>query len=233
MQVGFDLSVAPTYRDHRVFCHDLRLMGHRNRTKLRPDSTLAFLQWEDKRIAFKIEEPRINELYVAEMRKELQNWAGFNYQNWQNAAQFCADNKLNLQEALIWAEKAIHKPFRGAAIGSEDFSTLQTKAAVLRAMERTKEADATMEKAFFCPGPICFRSIFMLPDSWPRGEKRRRWRFLSSTSNTLRRNLLRSLGWPAHIPRWVTRRTPFKIGRLRCATFPKTAKARVPVMSRR
>src|SRR5262249_43240886 len=54
----------------------------------RPDSAIAFLQWENKRIPFKIEVPNVNEFYVAEMRKELQNWPGFNYQNWQNAAQF-------------------------------------------------------------------------------------------------------------------------------------------------
>lgn len=118
----------------------------------RPDSALAFLQWEDKRIPFKIEVPNINELYAAEMRKELLNWAGFNYRNWQIAAQICADNKVNLEEALVWAEKAIHDPFRGAAVGSEDFSTLQTKAAVLQAMNRTQEADATMEKAMQLPG---------------------------------------------------------------------------------
>jgi len=132
----------------------------------RPDSAVAFLQWEDKRIPFKIEVPNINELYVEQMRKDLQNWAGFNYQNWQTAAQFCASNKINLEEALIWADKAIHEPFRGAAIGSEDFSTLQTKAAVLQTMERTKEADATMEKAFTLPGadllPVHFYAAGLL-----------------------------------------------------------------------
>lgn len=116
------------------------------------DSALAFLQWEDKRIAFKIEVPNANDLYVDQMRNELQNWAGFNYKNWQDAAQFCADNKINLEEALIWAQKAIYEPFRGAAIGKEDFSTLRTEAAVLQAMERTKEADTIMQKALLLPG---------------------------------------------------------------------------------
>jgi tetratricopeptide (TPR) repeat protein len=117
-----------------------------------PDSTVAFVQWDEKRIPFKIEVPNVNELYVADMRRELQGWAGFNYQNWQQAAQFCAANKINLDEALIWAEKAIREPFRGAAIGSEDFSTVETKAAVLQAMGRIADADATMEKAMTLPG---------------------------------------------------------------------------------
>jgi hypothetical protein len=134
----------------------------------RPTGALAFLQWEGKRISFKIEVPNVNELYVAQMRKELLGWPGFNYQNWQNAAQFCADNKINLDEALIWADKAIHEPFRGGAVGREDFSTLQTKAAVLQAMGRVSEADALMEKALHLPGtpalPIHFYAAALLAE---------------------------------------------------------------------
>jgi hypothetical protein len=77
----------------------------------------------------------------------LQSWAGFNYQDWQTAAQFCADNKINLEEALQWADKAVNGPFRGATIGHEDVSTLATKAAVLEAMGRESDSDAVMEKA--------------------------------------------------------------------------------------
>jgi|ERR1041384_75985 hypothetical protein len=118
----------------------------------RPDSAIAFLQWENKRVPFKIEVSNVNQLYVDQMRKDLQEWPGFNYQNWQTAAQFCADNKINLEEALVWAEKAISEPFRNATIGREDFSTLGTKAAVLEAMGRTKDADATMDIAVLLPG---------------------------------------------------------------------------------
>ncbi len=59
-----------------------------------PDSAVAFLQWEKKRIPLKIEVPNVNELYVAKLRQELQSWPGFRYEDWQTAAQFCADNKV-------------------------------------------------------------------------------------------------------------------------------------------
>ncbi len=118
----------------------------------KPDSALAFLQWEKKRIPLKIEVPNINELYVAKMRQELQSWAGFRYEDWQTAAQWCADHKINLEEALTWADKAINRPFRGASVGREDFTTLSTKAAVLDAMGREAEADAMMQKAMRLPG---------------------------------------------------------------------------------
>lgn len=118
----------------------------------RPGSAVAYLQWEKKRIPLKIEVPNVNGIYVDKMRQDLQSWAGFNYQNWQNAAQFCATNKINLEEALQWADKAINGPFRGATIGHEDFSTYSTKAAVLEAMGRESEADALIEKALHFPG---------------------------------------------------------------------------------
>ncbi len=117
-----------------------------------PTRATAFLEWDNRRVPFRIEVPNVNELYVAQMRKDLQSWPGFNYQNWQIAAQFCADRRINLDEALVWADKAIREPFRNAAQGREDFSTLGTKAAVLRAMGRTDEADAILDKAVHMPG---------------------------------------------------------------------------------
>jgi tetratricopeptide (TPR) repeat protein len=139
------VSVSPVeapYTEYLTFGFDER----------RPASAMAYLQWEKKRVPFKIEVPNITQLYVDQMREDLRTWPGFNYQNWQNAAQFCADNKINLEEALIWADKAIHEPFRGASIGAENFATLQTKASVLQAMGRDSEADAIMDKALELPG---------------------------------------------------------------------------------
>jgi hypothetical protein len=43
-------------------------------------SAIAFLQWEKKRIPFKIEVPNINQLYVEKMREDLLSWPGFHYQ---------------------------------------------------------------------------------------------------------------------------------------------------------
>ena len=138
------VQVAPTdapYTEFMTFGFDER----------RPSSAVAYLQWEKKRIPFRIEVPNITQLYVDQIREDLRTWPGFNYQNWQNAAQFCADNKVNLDEALVWANRAIHEPFRGAAFGVENFSTLQTKASVLQAMERASEADAVMDEALGMP----------------------------------------------------------------------------------
>ncbi|HEY9047069.1 MAG TPA: DUF2911 domain-containing protein [Ohtaekwangia sp.] len=112
------------------------------------NAAVAFLQWENKRIPFKIEVPNVNELYIAKIRGELMgDRMGFDYTPWMDAAQFCAQNKINLEEALTWADNAIS----GTFIGREDFASLQTKALVLYAMKRDAEADAVMDKAIKLP----------------------------------------------------------------------------------
>lgn len=112
-----------------------------------PNSTVAFLQWENKKVPFKIEVPNVNDIYVASIRNELRNYSGFDIQNWTAAAQFCAQNKINLEEALTWADYAISAPFSG----QENFNTLSTKATVLTAMGRDAEASTVMDKAIKLP----------------------------------------------------------------------------------
>jgi len=111
-------------------------------------SSTVFLQWEKKKIPFKVEVPNVNQIYVDKMRGELEGtMIGFTNQGWMAAAQFCAQNKINLDEALRWADNAINGNF----IGREDFSSLQTKATVLYAMGKDSEADVLMEKAVKLP----------------------------------------------------------------------------------
>ena len=117
-----------------------------------PNSAVAYLHWEQKRIAFKIDVPDVNALYVAQMRKDLEAWPGFNYQNWAAAALFAANNKIDLGDALTWANRAIYEPFRGAVTGVMSFSTLQVKATVLEAMGRASDADTTMDRAIRLAG---------------------------------------------------------------------------------
>jgi tetratricopeptide (TPR) repeat protein len=112
------------------------------------NATMAYLQWENKRVSFNIEVPDINELYVESLRHQLNGTtAGFTYHTYMAAAQFCAQNKINLEEALTWADLAISQSF----FGREDFSSLQTKALVLLAMNKEQEADAIMDKAIKHP----------------------------------------------------------------------------------
>lgn len=112
------------------------------------NSTVAFLQWENKKIPFKIEIPNVNELYLSKMRDELRSSPGFDPRNFSAAAQFSAQNKINLEEALVWADNAMNPNLGGV----EDFNALSTKASVLRALNRNAEADVVMDKAIKIPG---------------------------------------------------------------------------------
>jgi hypothetical protein len=113
-----------------------------------PTSAVAYLQWENKRIGFKVEVPNTAEIYVNKMRDDLRgSTTGFSYQGWVQAAQYCVQNKINLEEALQWAENAVS----GTFVGQENFVTLSTKASVLTALGRNEESEATMKKAINHP----------------------------------------------------------------------------------
>lgn len=112
-----------------------------------PNSAKAYLRWEKKRIPFTIEVPSINEIYASIMREELRGATGFTQQNWLTAAQFCAQNKVNLQEALTWVDMSVSNPF----IGVENFGTHQTRSMILQALGREADASAEMDKAIKDP----------------------------------------------------------------------------------
>ena len=112
------------------------------------NSATATLQWENKRVSFKIDVPNVNELYVAAIREELQHSrAQFEHEPYIAAATFCAQNKVELEQGLKWADYAITDPF----VGRENFTSLSTKALVLTAMGKEADSEAVMDKAIKHP----------------------------------------------------------------------------------
>ncbi|MBX7153271.1 DUF2911 domain-containing protein [bacterium] len=105
-------------------------------------STIAYLRWEKLKVPFKIE-TNTPQIILANLRNELRNTTGFTWQGWNQAAGFCVQYNINLEEGLTWAEKAI-------AFGGGGNAQLM-KARVLAQMGKTKEADdlikATLETA--------------------------------------------------------------------------------------
>ncbi|HUM46976.1 MAG TPA: DUF2911 domain-containing protein [Chitinophagales bacterium] len=111
------------------------------------DHTTCALLWENKMIPFSIKVPNMTQLYVDNMRRQLQNSTGFDWQNWNDAATFLLTNKTNLDEALKWSENSISLPF----VGVENFTTLSTKSQILDAMGKKDESKELMEKAIRHP----------------------------------------------------------------------------------
>lgn len=117
------------------------------------DHATCALIWETKMIPFTIKVPNEKELYVQNLRKELQNSQGFSWNGWNDAANYCVQNKMNLDEALVWANKSINEP----GIGEENFNTLSTKAQIFDALGKPDSAAKVMQKAINSPTATVFQ----------------------------------------------------------------------------
>jgi hypothetical protein len=113
-------------------------------TTREPAKITAALKWEELQIPFTVSVDDVNRLWVDDMRRDLRGWAGFSWQNWQQAALFCAQNKVDLPEGLKWAERAVSDPYVG---GQENFTTLSTLARLQELNGQTEAAKKTFQKA--------------------------------------------------------------------------------------
>lgn len=116
-------------------------------TNRQADQCILSMIWENKELPFTIAVADMEEVYLANMRQELESTAGFNWQGWNQAANYCVQQNTNLEEALTWAENAVALPF----IGQANFATLSTKAQVLYALDRKEEAQAELVTAIEHP----------------------------------------------------------------------------------
>ena len=119
-------SVAPT---------ELLTYEFDNVTKTGTD---LMLNWEKKQFPVKIEFAT-DDIVMANAEQELKGPIGFNWQGFNSAAAYAAFNKVNLDEAVKWADQAIAQ--------NKSFNTMSTKANLLRAMGKTEEADKLMNDA--------------------------------------------------------------------------------------
>lgn len=106
------------------------------------NSAIVALQWEKWQFAFKVETD-IDKNQLQSFRNELKSDKGFDSKAWAQAADWCADHKTNLEEALQWADYAIGAEF----VGEKSFRTLSVKSRILNLLNRQAEADALMKEA--------------------------------------------------------------------------------------
>jgi hypothetical protein len=105
---------------------------------LKPDSATVLLKWEKTAVPFKVS---INdaETTMANIRNQMRGSAQYEWEAPNDAARFCLSKKLNLEEALKWADLSIQN--------EERFENLTTKADLLKAMNKADEAKKIWEKA--------------------------------------------------------------------------------------
>jgi hypothetical protein len=108
-------------------------------TDLTETTGTLVLSWEKLRIPIKLsfDTPAI---VVAYARDEyLRGPAGFTWDGFNQAAQFCIKRNVNLPLALEWIDRSLSM--------AQNFSNLQTKAALLEKMGKSAEAATLKEKS--------------------------------------------------------------------------------------
>ena len=105
------------------------------------NSATVALQWEKLMIPVKIEVDYIN-TQLESFRKELRTEKGFIWESWNQAAAWCLQRNVNLDEALLWADSATSRNFGG----DRSFLAGSTKAQILEKLNRSAEADSIMKK---------------------------------------------------------------------------------------
>lgn len=104
-------------------------------------ATIA-LEWEKLQIPFRVETDYIHD-QLTSFRNELRTERGFYWLAWNQAAQWCLQHNVNLDEALLWADSASGPSFGG----QNQFRALSTKAQVLARLGRNDEASNVMKQA--------------------------------------------------------------------------------------
>jgi tetratricopeptide (TPR) repeat protein len=104
-----------------------------------PSSASVLLRWEKLKVRFKIEID-LNKLMLEEMEQQLTGIPGFFWQGWNQAANYCYVNEIELEQGLRWADRSI-------GINKNVANTF-TKALILNALGKKDEASKMKEEAF-------------------------------------------------------------------------------------
>ena len=105
---------------------------------LKPNSTAVTLKWEKLAVPFTVSVNDADQT-LQNIRAQMKGAGQFAWQAPDQAAQFCLNKKVNLDEALRWVDLSIQN--------EERFENLSTKADILKALNRPDEAKTTWNQA--------------------------------------------------------------------------------------
>src|SRR6266704_2153826 len=105
---------------------------------LKPESTAVVLKWEKLGVPFTVS-IKDSDQTLQNIRAQLKGRGQFTWQALDEGAQFCLTRKINLDEALRWADASIQN--------EERFDNLSTKADLLKALNRSDDAKTTWDQA--------------------------------------------------------------------------------------
>jgi tetratricopeptide (TPR) repeat protein len=100
----------------------------------------TYLHWGELKVVFTIEFDQHN-VTLDHYRKQLTNLQGFNEGAFRGAAQYCANNNVNLEEGLRWIDKAL------SMNNGQNFNNVAAKAGLLTKLGKKDEADKLIESS--------------------------------------------------------------------------------------
>ncbi len=117
---------------------------------LQKDSAVVELEWEKVAVPFKVSVD-VHDVVEASLKKQLRNLSQYTWMSWDNAANYLLAEKVNLDEALTYANKSIENEDR--------YDNEMTKSQVLAALNRKDEAATAEKKALELAGSAAAPSI--------------------------------------------------------------------------
>lgn len=111
---------------------------------LEPGSVAVKMQWEKLAVPFKVSANE-TDVTLASLRQELRSGKQYAWTGFAEAANYCLQHNVALDEGLGWASQSIQV--------EERFDNVMLKAGLLKALNRTTEAAAARDKAFTLATP--------------------------------------------------------------------------------
>ncbi len=99
------------------------------------------MQWEKLSVPFKVGVD-VDNIVLGRLREQLTSQKGFTSAMVLQAAQYCLNKNINLEEALQWSKRAID-----GVGGQKTYITLRNLATAYEKLNRVPEADSTMNEA--------------------------------------------------------------------------------------
>jgi tetratricopeptide (TPR) repeat protein len=113
--------------------------------QLQPDSAVIVMKWEKVAVPFKVS-VNVHEVVETNLKKQLRNLSQYSWFGWDDAATYLVTEKVDLDDALKYANKSIENEDR--------YENELTKSKVLAALNRKEDADAAQKKALALATPL-------------------------------------------------------------------------------
>lgn len=105
---------------------------------IKADSAAATLRWEKLAVPFRVSAD-VKAITLRSIKNQLRNTGGFSWAGYDEAANWLLDNNYELEQAMKWEDQSIQNEDR--------FENNLNKSALLAALGKTQEAEASKKKA--------------------------------------------------------------------------------------